>query len=364
MEGLRLPDITTALTIKSHRGSYGVQFIKDLNEAVSHFPSDKNFTFIVDKKVHSLYRNEIETLINNRRFLLVEATEKNKNLAKIPEYIQSLMEQGTKRGHVLVAIGGGIIQDITCFLASTLFRGMDWYFLPTTLLAQADSCIGSKSSINVGDWKNIVGTFVPPNRIFVCTEFLKTLSQEDVHSGVGEMIKVHMIKSWERFLDIKRDYVEILKSDELMKNYILRSLLIKRDIIEVDEFDKGIRNILNYGHSFGHAIESATDFEVPHGVAVTIGMDMANFISSRFGFWPKEKFTLARELLKVNSGRYFSIKIPDERFFTSISKDKKNIDENLALILPRAEGGVAKMLLKNDDHFRSACIDYFRMNAS
>src|SRR5581483_3202456 len=188
-----------------------------------------------------------------------------------------------RRNHVLVAIGGGIIQDITCFLAATMLRGLPWNFIPTTLLAQADSCIGSKSSINAGEAKNILGTFTPPARVDVSTRFLKTLDERDIRSGIGEMLKVHAIEGPQSFDQIAHDYENILSDDSVMLHYIRRSLDIKKRIIEIDEFDRGPRNVMNYGHSFGHAIESATDFAVPHGIAVTLGMDLANYTAVRTG---------------------------------------------------------------------------------
>jgi hypothetical protein len=128
-----------------------------------------------------------------------------------------------------------------------------------TLLAQADSCIGSKSSINVGKIKNVLGTFTPPRKITISTRLLSTLDDRDIRSGIGEMLKVHGIDGPDSFDQIAADYARLTSDAETLKRYVRRSLEIKKHIIEQDEFDRGIRNVMNYGHSFGHAIESATD---------------------------------------------------------------------------------------------------------
>ncbi|MBI5139168.1 3-dehydroquinate synthase, partial [Candidatus Nomurabacteria bacterium] len=148
------------LEINSHRGKYIAQFRESIFE-FSNFDLAKKI-FIIDSKVASLYGDQLKKILNSELCLLIEATEENKSLHKFTHHIEQLTSLGIRRGDTLVAIGGGIIQDITCFLAATLFRGLDWIFYPTTLLAQADSCIGSKSSINVGSLKNLLGTFTPP----------------------------------------------------------------------------------------------------------------------------------------------------------------------------------------------------------
>jgi hypothetical protein len=139
----------------------------------------------------------------------------------------------------------------------------------------ADSCVGSKSSINGGGAKNVLGTFTPPRRIILGAGVLRTLDEKDVRSGVGEMLKVHAIAGPAAFDAIAADYPRLFTDRSVMTAYLRRSLEIKKPIVEADEFDQGRRLVMNYGHSFGHALESATAFAVPHGIAVTIGMDMA-----------------------------------------------------------------------------------------
>ena len=161
------------MTIKSHKGRYTVKFCPNLHELIEKVETKKSH-IIVDWKVYKIYQNLLNKLYNKNEFLIIKSNEKNKSLEKMSSYVDFLVKNKIRRSDQLIAIGGGIIQDITCFLSATLLRGVDWYFIPTTLLAQADSCIGSKSSINCNGVKNILGTFTPPKKIFVCPEFLST----------------------------------------------------------------------------------------------------------------------------------------------------------------------------------------------
>ncbi|SVD19218.1 uncharacterized protein METZ01_LOCUS372072, partial [marine metagenome] len=270
------------MKIQSHKGSYTVEYDDESIERFAERDLDKTH-FIVDRKVAQLYPELLQPVLEAHSVLMLDALETNKSVEKLPDYIEFLVHKKIRRNHTLVAIGGGIMQDITSFLAATILRGVEWTFYPTTLLSQADSCIGSKSSINCRGSKNILGTFTPPQKIYLSTCFLSTLELRELKSGVGEMLKVHAIAGPHDFQSIATDYYDLFSDSEMMMKRIRRSLEIKKDYIEKDEFDKGPRLIFNYGHSFGHAIESATNFEIPHGIAVSIGCDMANYCAYRLG---------------------------------------------------------------------------------
>lgn len=351
------------LTVASHRGEYRVSFEERPFAALA--PADAGQRhFIVDARVAGLYAAPLAGVLGAPSVLLIEASEASKSLERFGAYVEHLVGHGVKRSHRLVAIGGGVVQDIVCFLASTLLRGLEWEFVPTTLLAQADSCIGSKSSVNVGDTKNILGTFWPPRHIHVCTALLRTLAARDLRSGVGEMIKVHAIDGPASFERIAADYDAILGDEAVMAGYIRGSLEIKRRIIEIDEFDRGLRNVMNYGHSFGHAIESATDFAVPHGIAVTLGMDMANHTAVALGRMDAGHLRRMRGLLRRNAGEYTAAAVPAEAFFKALGRDKKNVDAGLSLILPDAAARIERVTVPFDARFRAICEEYFAAAAT
>lgn len=346
--------------IESHKGQYSVRFDNNGIDNLDSYAKN-NVIFIVDKNISRLYKSRLDKLLNSGRVIEIEAIEENKSLDQFPKYIHSLVKLNVKRGCTLVGVGGGIIQDITCFLAATMMRGLPWIFYPTTLLAQADSCIGSKSSINSGNIKNIIGTFTPPCEVIIDVEFLDTLEQKDITSGIGEMLKVHAIDSPESFDKISADYKSIISNINVMKEYIYSSLLIKKYIIEVDEFDQNIRNVMNYGHSFGHAIESATDYLIPHGIAVTIGMDIANYVAFRTGVSDKIIFNRMHNVLSENYKQFANIKIDVIKLLSALSNDKKNTEDKLKLILPDSDGNIKISLQTNNKNFENIINNYMAL---
>ncbi len=346
------------IEIQSHKGPYNVHFVNDPFQIMeAHEPA--NTHYIIDRQIAELYSKPMQSILTERHTLLIDANEKSKSIGRIEGYIEKLVANGIRRDHTLVAIGGGITQDITCFIASTIFRGMEWHFFPTTLLAQADSCIGSKSSINVGSVKNLLGTFYPPRKITISHSFLKTLSNADFRSGVGEMLKVHIIAGQQEFDEINKAYDSLFTDVDQLEKFVFQSLKIKQRLAELDEFDKGPRNVMNYGHSFGHAIEAATNFGIPHGIAVTIGMDMANYTAHILGITDKKYYDKIHPVMVENSGEYTKTEIERDTFFKAISKDKKNIGKDLALILLNEDAVVEKMRIPNDETFKDICHTYF-----
>ncbi len=320
---------------------------------------------VIDAKVAGLYKDSLAPLISRSNTIVIEATEENKSLDRIVPIFERLVANRIRCDHTLVAIGGGIIQDITCFIASTILRGVQWRFIPTTLLAQADSCIGSKSSINLGSAKNIVGTFYPPKDVWVYPGFLDTLAEKDIRSGIGEIIKVHAIDGPASFDRLAGDFDSLASDRALLLRYTHAALEIKRRYIEQDEFDRGVRNIFNYGHSFGHAIESATSYAIPHGVAISIGMDMANFIASERGVLPRRHHERMHGVLERNYRDFARTPIPVDATLSALMKDKKNTADALGLILATGEEAVLERTqVVPDETFRKQCSTFLQALAA
>lgn len=351
--------VSKSFSIKSYKGEYSVGFITNGIDILNKEPP-KNAIFIIDKTVAELYKARIEGLLNTEKVITIEAQEENKSIENLPTVINKLVSLKVRRDHTLIAIGGGIIQDIVCFLSSIMLRGLSWTFFPTTLLAQSDSCIGSKSSINSGNIKNILGTFSPPQSVVIDISFLETLEKKDRLSGVGEMIKVHAIDSPNSFNHIANHYDDLLSNPQVMENFIYDSLQLKKKYIELDEFDKGPRNVMNYGHSFGHAIESATNYAIPHGIAVTIGMDLANFVAFKLGVSNSSHFERMHPLLQKNSRLFQEVSIDTTALLDALKKDKKNSHSHLSLILPNQEGCIHIGLYENDDRLLDAISEYIK----
>jgi 3-dehydroquinate synthase len=352
------------LTIQSHAGPYTVIFKDALPTDAGVSPAGEPH-FLIDANVARLYAGELQFAVNHRNAIVIEATEESKSLQQTIPVFERLISNSIRRDHVLVAIGGGIIQDITCFVASTLLRGLPWIFVPTTLLAQADSCIGSKSSINLGDIKNVLGTFKPPVKVLVHSGFLETLDRKDIHSGVGEIIKVHAIAGVPAFDGFAMDFNRVFSDRAVLLKYVGAALRIKQPYIEKDEFDCGIRNVLNYGHSFGHAIESATHYAVPHGIAVTMGMDMANYVAVKRGELPIEHYDRMHDILRKNYAAYARTNISAAALLSALTRDKKNTSTALRLVLPKgAAATIAPILVASDAMFRSHCERFLKEMAA
>jgi 3-dehydroquinate synthase len=358
MEGFRVSN--KIITIQSHKGEYAASFMNGGMDQLNDTPVE-NAVYIIDQNIAKLYKNRLGNILSSQRVIMIEATEENKSLDKIPGYVDELVSVNIRRGQPLIAIGGGVIQDITCFLATTVMRGLPWIFYPTTLLAQSDSCIGSKSSINSGDVKNILGTFTPPDKVVIDVDFLQTLEQREIFSGIGEMLKVHAINSPESFDLISAAYEDILKDPMIMEEFIHNSLSMKKKLIEIDEFDQGVRNVMNYGHSFGHAIESATNYGIPHGIAVTIGMDIANFVSAELKVSNTSHFERMHNVLEKNYRTYQHVDISVELLMNALSKDKKNSATQLRLILPDQDGCINIGLYDNNSKLKNSLDKYFKL---
>jgi 3-dehydroquinate synthase len=204
--------------------------------------------------------------------IFIEATEANKSLDASPAFIESMRKAGANRQTELVAVGGGIIQDLSAFIASVYMRGLSWSYLPTTVLAMVDSCIGGKSSINVGPYKNLVGTFHPPQRILIDPALALTLPDDQKASGLIEAAKICFCRGEDSFARHVSYGPSVGMDTAALEQVIANSLQGKKWFIEIDEFDKNERLLLNFGHTFGHAIEGATHFAVSHGIAVGLGI--------------------------------------------------------------------------------------------
>lgn len=228
---------------------------------------DSEFTVIADSKlVHA-------ASAFSDRVIYVEADEKKKNLATCEEVIEKLKALGCNRDTVLVAIGGGYIQDIATLVSSLYMRGIDWIYVPTTLMSMLDSCIGGKSSINVGSAKNLIGNFYPPKEIVIDVDLLATLDARAIASGLAEGVKICYAKGAEEFNTFCLLRKSIEKFDSATGAELIAHVLnAKKWFVEVDEFDQGPRKLLNFGHTFAHALESATNFSLPHGIAVGLGV--------------------------------------------------------------------------------------------
>lgn len=324
------------LIINSNIHNYEVSFESDFQFFRTLLDLEKK-VFVIDINVYKLYKKLFKDIKQEELFLL-DAIEEKKTLKTVEKIYKFLAKKDAKRNITLISIGGGITQDITGFTTSTVYRGIKWLFIPTTFLSQADSCIGSKTSLNFETYKNILGGFYPPHKIYVQPEFLETLTKKDFFSGVGEVIKFALLKeTYPKNFDAIIKMVENIKNGKNRLDTIKKTMEVKKAYIDEDEFDTGKRNLFNYGHCFGHALENSSHYKIPHGIAVTIGMVYANIIAFNRNLISKKQFDfLNKKLFLPNIYMKLNIKLFDKDILLeSMKNDKKRVGKDLTIVIPK-----------------------------
>ncbi len=339
-------------------GTYSVNFISDLKSKLNQVIDNNEVIFVIDENLISLFKDDLDEIMQTQRFVLITSEEKSKTIDYAQEVIRKLISLNVRKNDILIAVGGGITQDIVAFISSILYRGVEWIFFPTTLLAQCDSCIGSKSSINFDQFKNLIGTFNPPKHIFIYNEFLATLTESEIRSGIGEMLHYFFTDGIRLAQEISDQYDELLSNRSKLPYFISNSLKIKKRIIEIDEFDTSIRHIFNYGHTFGHAIEAITNYRIPHGQAISIGMDLANFISMEKGILSIHDFELMHKILVKNIPSFIFCTDNIENYCAALSRDKKNKGNKLGSILSKGPGEIEKIFIDIDQNLKNTILNY------
>lgn len=304
---------------------------------------------IVDENVYELYNESLKNYFSQDEIVTFKAIETNKNIKSVLDLCDKVMEFSAKKNMNIISIGGGITQDVTGFLASILYRGVNWTFVPTTLLAQSDSCMGSKTSLNHKHFKNLLGDFYPPSTVCVNTQFTRTLTEKDFYSGIGEIVKLHLMGGANLVNTIGGD-VKTIASDrsntQLLNKLVHDSLAVKYSYIKDDEFDTGKRNLLNFGHCFGHALETSSEYKIPHGIAVVIGMLFANIVAVKRGYMSAKLEEQLREGILLDC-----IKCPlapsffdKEKILAAMKMDKKRVGNGLPLIILHENLELSKLL--------------------
>lgn len=331
------------MKIKSRFKNYDV-ITKSDDSFIHELCRTANAQFVIDDKVYDLYKNLFREIPVDRLYL-VEATESNKIIETALDICEKITEIPAKRNTTLISFGGGIVQDITGFVANVIYRGINWIFVPTTLLASCDSCIGGKTSLNYKRYKNLLGSFYPPDKIYIYSKMFKTLTERDYKSGLGEVVKFN-IMAGEKGLQNIEIYLDSLleRKTDIINYFVEASLSFKKTFIEIDEFDKNERIKLNFAHTFGHSIEVVSAYEIPHGTAVAIGMIMANSISEKRGLISHEIVERSENvLLRVIDIDSKLLEKPLAEYMKAIRKDKKQVNDALTAVLISSYGNSAEL---------------------
>jgi 3-dehydroquinate synthase len=331
---------TFDLTVRASAGSYDVRIADGAFEEL--LEARRGAFVVIDDHFAG------HPALDPERTVEIHASEDVKTLAGTERAIIELRERGARRGDHLIAVGGGIVQDVATLVAQLYMRGLAWSYVPTTLLAMADSCIGGKSSINAGPYKNLVGSFHPPDEVVADPQVLATLPDEALAGGLAEAMKITYCRgpgAFERYLGLHATFPAEAAA---LVHHALES---KRWFIEVDEFDRGERRLLNFGHTFGHALEAATAFGVSHGIGVAIGVVAAERFAAEQGHGPGDArlrthaVGLARRAPDLGTRL---ARLDDATFERAFLADKKHGADGLHLILPTGGGQVQEVVVPRD----------------
>ena len=340
-----LKKITISLKNSSYPILIGENILKNFNQHYLRYcKNSKKILIISNKKIPKKYINELKKTIskkNKKYILMIPAGEKNKNLLTINTILQFLTKNNFDRNDTVVALGGGVVGDIVGFAASVFKRGINFVQVPTTLLAQVDSSVGGKTGVNNNYGKNLIGTFYHPKFVLIDIKVLFTLPKREMISGFAEVLKYSLIMNRKFFFWLCNYGNEIISrvNNQALLKAIEISCKSKSIIVGKDEKEIGLRAILNFGHTLGHALESHLKYssKLNHGEAVIVGMMAACKVSVKHGFLKKNDFSKIKNLydklgLEADIKKYLNLS-QISNFINIMKKDKKNSSNNINLIL-------------------------------
>lgn len=339
------------LYVNLGENSYDIVFsdsFSSLAEELKKINAPEKLLIITDSNVSELYADEVSKTLTESGFTCsvyaFDAGEENKTIDAILGMCGACIENGLDRKSMIIALGGGVTGDMAGFAASIYMRGISFVQIPTTLLSQSDSSVGGKTGIDFMESKNILGAFHQPKLVYINVNTLKTLPQIQFISGMGEVIKHGIIRDKEfyEFIKSNPENIKALDSEILIK-MAKRNCEIKASVVEQDEKESGLRAILNFGHTIGHAVESAMNFKMTHGECVGLGMIAVCRIAQKRGMIDPET---AQDIERVLRSYGFKVKatLPDSQtVYTFMQKDKKKALGKLNFVLPTAIGEVVRV---------------------
>ena len=318
-----------------------------LNILKNHSLNFNQCLLIIDKKVPKKFIRKIKSSLYKKKttIYLFDSKETNKNIKKLNKILEILLQKNFNRNDCLISIGGGITGDVSGFAASIFKRGIKFINVPTTLLSQVDASIGGKTGINTKFGKNLIGSFYQPSLVLTDIDFLKTLPKREIVCGYAEILKHSLIQDKKFFLFLDKHAKKILNLNNLLiQKAIYKSCLIKKKIVEIDENEKNLRKVLNFGHTFAHAYEGTLKFskKLNHGEAVLLGISTAiNFSFNKKLLIEKDYVLITNHLKSLNLPnkiKNYFMKKDINKILYFMQKDKKNKNNKINLVLIKKIG--------------------------
>ena len=347
----------TKIIVKTVSKTYPIYFGNNIIDSLGkllkkNIPKTKKVFIISDKKlpVSVLKKINKSLKIYNPKVFKVNVSEKLKSFSVANKFIEYLLKENLNRSDCLIAVGGGVLGDLSAFVASLTKRGIKFINIPTTLLSQVDSSIGGKTAVNSIQGKNLIGTFYQPDCVIIDVSLLNTLPYREMVCGYSEILKHSLIKDKKFFMWLLKNGKEIINrsNSKLLELAIKHSCKIKAKVISADEKENNLRMILNFGHTFAHGFEATNKFsrKMNHGEAVLLGMMMASILSFK-------KKLLSYKDLSLIKNHYINLKLPMnikkifkkkdiKKIVYFMKKDKKNFNKKISLILIKKIGNVTK----------------------
>ncbi len=339
--------IRVDLAERSYNISIGNNILEGIGEKLKLFDLSPRIAIVSNPTVFSLYGDRVSDSVKKAGFELSTITipdgEEYKDLLWVQHIYDELLRIKLDRSSALIALGGGVIGDITGFAASTYMRGISCIQIPTTLLAQVDSSVGGKTGVNHKLGKNMIGTFWQPRLVWIDVETLKTLPKKELLAGIAEVIKYGVIYDGELFDFIEADKDKILDLNSWAITYIIkRSCEIKADVVSKDERESGLRAILNYGHTIGHAVETVSGYKrFLHGEAVAIGMFLEARLSQMLGLIDKDQVSRIKAVIdSYGLPSEIPADMDAQSILLSMRLDKKAVAGEMKFIFPEKIGQV------------------------
>lgn len=314
--------------------------LDNLAEDLRNKPIANAYAIITDSNIKKIYGKKLLKNLQNKNIhahlISFPSGEENKNRKTKEKIENEMLKLELGRDTCIIALGGGIVGDTAGFTAATYMRGIPYIQVPTTLLAMADSSVGGKVGVDTWNAKNVIGAFYQPKRVIIDLNFLKTLPKKELINGLAELIKHALIKDNKFFHFLEKNIDRILECNlGILTQAIKRSCEIKASIVMEDEKEKGIRKILNYGHTIGHAIESALNYKISHGNSIAIGMSYAAKLSAKLGFLNEGSVIRQNNLLEYIGlpHKLSHHKLKPANILKHIKYDKKIINEKINFVL-------------------------------
>ena len=324
---------------------YGSGCFKEINKLIKSKNLPSNVFVVIDSKFYAKWKTTIVKNLDGKfpkfDFIQINAGEKNKSLKTLEKILQKLIKGNYSRDTLLISIGGGIVGDIAGFAAAVFSRGIKYIQVPTTLLATVDSAIGGKTGVNLEHTKNIVGSIYQPDFVLIDTDFLKTLPRNEILCGTGEIIKYAYLTNEKFYTYVLKNMDKIFSlNKKVIEEVISECVNYKGSIVANDEKEKGLRKVLNLGHTFAHGIEVEQDHKIKHGEAVVIGLASALYLSNKVGLLKDERLKRYSLLISKFKNEIKISRYNKHKIYGIMQRDKKNRNNKIKFVLLKKAGEI------------------------